>query len=212
MIKKLNNGASKYNCMKKQKEQTTGVVNSPKQYTAFGKFMRGLLRFKIVKHICFNLGLKGFNKVGWQQIRNGKVIKQGFTYNARVDKGADLSASLLAGESLNSISSPAAPIDIALGTSTLTPDKGDTTLTDETSVSGLARTTGTIQNYSGPSSLDGACSYEVYNEFTNGGATTTIRSSALFDTNSNMFVEANLDSDAVLESSDILKITWTVNL
>ncbi len=189
-------------------------VSSPIQYTFVGKLIRKLLKFKIIKHLCFSLGLRGFNRMGWQVVRKGKVVQWGFTYNSRVDKGGDLAASLIAGESLNSISSPLAPKYIALGETTLSPAAGDETLTDESVISGLTRAVGAIQNYTGPASLDAACSYEIYKAFTNAGATTTIKASALFDasSNGNLFVEANLDSDAVLEASDILKITWTVNL
>jgi len=198
--------------MRKEIKETS--VDSPTQYTLVGEVIRKLLKFKIVKHLCFSLGLKGFNRIGWQVERKGKIVQSGFTYNSRVDKGGDLSASLIAGESLNSISAPLPPKYIALSTSTLTAAAGDETLTGESSVSGLARAVGTIQNYTCPASLDAACSYEIYKAFTNAGATTTIKSSALFDASSdgNMFVEANLDSDAVLEVSDILKLTWTVNL
>lgn len=190
-------------------------VSAPIQHTLLGKVIKKLLKFKVIKHLCFKFKLRGFNRVGWQVIRDGKVVQSGFTYNDRVDKGADLTASLMAGESLNSISSPAAPIYIALSTSTLTPAKGDTTLSGETSVSGLARALGTIQNYSGPSALDGACSYECYKQFTNSsGSTVTVKSCALFDAASggNLFVEANLSSNATLENGDIIKISWTCEL
>ncbi len=196
------------------KNKNIKPVRPTLQYTLLGKMIKRLLRFGIVKHICFNLGLKGFNKVSFEHIRNGKVINRGFSYNSRVDKGGDLSASLLTGESLNSITSPLPPVYIALSTSTLTPAKGDTTLDGETSVSGLARAVGTVQNYTAPTALDGACSYEVYKEFTNAGATTTIVSSALLDASSsgNLFAEDNLTSSSVLENGDVLKITWTVSL
>ena len=189
-------------------------VAPPVQYTLLGKVIKKLLKFSIIKHVCFSLGLKGFNRMGWEVVRNGKVVQCGFTYNSRVDKGADLSASLLAGESLNSITTPLPPKYIALSTSELTPAAGDETLTGETSVSGLARAVGAIQSYTGPASLDAACAYTIYKSFENLGETTTIESSALFDasTSGNMFVEANLDSSATLEVNDILKISWTVNL
>ena len=196
--------------MRKEIKETS--VDSPTQYTLVGEVIRKLLKFKIVKHLCFSLGLKGFNRIGWQVERKGKIVQSGFTYNSRVDKGADLSASLLAGESFNSITTPLPPKYIALSTSELTPAAGDETLTGETSVSGLARAVGAIQSYTGPASLDAAASYIVYKAFTNAGATTTIESSALFDSTGNMFVEANLDSSATLEVDDLLKISWTINL
>lgn len=190
-------------------------VNAPTQYTPLGKTIKKFLNTGIGKKIGFILNIRGFNRIGFQVIRNGKVVQSGFTYNSRVDKGAALSSSLLAGENLGGITDPAAPKYIALSTSTLTPAKDDTTLSDETSASGLARAVGTIQNYTAPSALDSACSYDVYKEFTNTSeGTVTIKSAALFDagSNGNLFVEANLSSNAVLEDQDVLKIIWSVNL
>ncbi len=138
-----------------------------------------------------------------------------FAYNSRVNKGGDLAASLLAATSFNSISSPLTPKYIALSTSTLTPDKTDTTLTGETAASGLARAAGTIGGYTGPATLDGACSYTVSKTFTNTSAgAVTVVSAALFDAAStgNLFVEANLSSSAVMAINDTLAITWTINL
>jgi hypothetical protein len=137
-----------------------------------------------------------------------------FVYNSRVNKGADLQASLMSGSSLNSITSPLPPKYIALSTASLTPAAGDTTLTSETVVAGIARALGTVQNYVAPASLDAAASYDVYKQFTLTGAGTTVVSSALFDAAStgNLFVEANFGSSAVMATNDILQVTWTVNL
>lgn len=178
----------------------------------FKKFIHTKLGAKL----AFNFGLKGFNRCGAVIIRaNGKKEVIGFSYNSRVDKGADLIASLITGASQNSISSPLPPKYIALSTSSLSAAKSDTTLSGETSASGLARAVGTIGSYTGPSTLDGAASYTVSKTFTNtSGGSVTVVSAALFDASSsgNLFVEANLSSSAVLANSDTLVITWTVNL
>jgi len=182
-----------------------------------GMCIRLLKRFLLTqlgKRIAFALKLKGFNKVAWQVKRNGKVIQSGYSFNARVDKGADLSLSLITGAAQGGITSPLPPKYIALSTSVLTPAKGDTTLAGETSASGLARALGTIQNYTAPSTLDGACSIEIEKEFTNTSAgTVTVKSSALFDatTTGNLFTEDNLSDDAVVAVNDILRVTWNIN-
>src|SRR4051812_28292112 len=104
------------------------------------KLFKRLLRTQLGKKIAFQLGLRGFNRVGVRLIRaNGQIEDLGFVYNSRVNKGAALQASLMSGSSLGSIGSPLPPIYIALSTSSLTAASGDTTLSGETSVSGLAR-------------------------------------------------------------------------
>ena len=219
-------------------------VNAPLQYSSspavllFKKF----LHTKIGARVGFALGLKGFNRIVAEhhkfqrfytdnntKLARGEFVKQigntarfgiyrkaklSMAFNSRVDKGADLTASLITGTSINSISSPLPPKYIALSTSTLTPAKGDTTLSGETSVSGLARALGTQGSYTGPASLDGAASYTVTKTFTLTGSATTVVSAALFDASStgNMFVEANLATSATMATNDTLAITWTVNL
>ena len=159
----------------------------------------------------FYIGIHGFNRI--EAIKNGKRCAVG--YNYRTNKGADLSASLLTGTSLNSIASPLPPKYIALSTSVLTPAATDTTLTGESVASGLARAAGTIGNYTAATTLDGAVSYTVSKQFqNNSGGTVTINSFALFDASSsgNLFAEANLSAAAVLASADYFTATWTVNL
>jgi hypothetical protein len=137
------------------------------------------------------------------------------TYNARVNVGAALSAYLLSGSNLGSLTSPNVPKYIALSTSTLTIAATDTTLSGETSATGMGRTAGTIGTYTAPGSLDGAASYLITNTFTNSsGSTVTIGSSALFDASSggNMFSEANFTSPIAVLNTQQLIITWTFNL
>lgn len=178
------------------------------------KLISLFLKTNLGKRIAFFLGIKGFDRVSFKLIRNGKVILQGITFNARVDKGAALQASLMAGSALGGITSPSAPLYIALSTSVLSPAKTDTTLAGETTVSGLARALGVAQNYVQPSTLDGAASYEVFKSFTLTGANTTIQSTGLFDaaTGGNLFAEANFSNSVPMATNDILEVTWTINI
>lgn len=189
-------------------------TKTPFQYSTIGQIIKKFLHTKLGAKVGYALGISGFNRVGAVITRvDGSKEYLGFAYNSRVAKGGDLAASLIAGTSFNSISSPLPPKYIALSTSSLTPANGDTTLSGETSASGLARALGTQGSYTSPSVLDGACSYTVTKTFT-AGATATIQSAALFDASSsgNLFVEANLSASASLVSGDTLAITWTINL
>lgn len=198
--------------------------NSPKQYSELGNLMKRFLHTKIGAKIGYYAGITGFNRLEATVLKLKGYDKEGqpiykrkksiFSFNARVDKGAALTASLLTGTALGSIASPLPPLYIALSTSTLTPAKTDTTLTGETVVAGVARALGTVGSYTAPSTLDGAASYVLSKTFTLTGAATTIVSSAIFDAVStgNMFVEANLSSSAVLSTGDQLVIQWTINL
>lgn len=188
--------------------------------------VKAFLKTQIGKHIAFTLGIKGFDRVGYSLIKFKGYDKDGnkvyakpglfqFSYNARVNKGAAQQASLMSGSSLGSISTPLPAIYIALSTASLTPAYGDTTLTSETAVAGIARALGTVQNYVSPgTTVDGAASYDVYKSFTLTGTATTVVSSALLDAAStgNMFAEANFGSSAVMATSDIIQVTWTVNI
>jgi len=197
-------------------------TRTPRQYSSAWPvlLLKRLLHTRLGARVGFALGLRGFNSVGAVVVRANpkwyqrRVVHLGFAYNSRVNKGADLIASLVTGAAQNSISSPLPPKYIALAdTSTITPDKTDTTLAHETSASGMTRALGTQANYTGPSALDGAASYTVSKTFT-AGTSVTIYAAALFDASSsgNLFVEANLGSAAILASSDQLTVTWTVNL
>lgn len=194
---------------------------TPFQYSKYGNIIKSFLHTKIGARVGYFLNISGFNRIGVVHTRaNPKWYQRkqefiGFAYNSRVDKGADLISSLITGTSINSITSPLPPKYIALSTSSLTPTKTDTTLSGETSASGLARALGTQGGYVAPSTLDGAASYTVTKTFTNTSAgAVTIVSAALFDAAStgNMFVEANLSSSAIMAINDTLAVTWTVNL
>lgn len=191
-------------------------TKTPIQYSksVLTKLLKKFFGTSFGKKMAFYLKIRGFNRVFVQHIREGKVIGTTVSYNDRVDKGADLQGSLMSGQSLNSITSPLPPVYVAVSSSTLTPAKGDTTLTGELSGDGLDRAIGTVQNYIAPTVLDGAASYDVYKQFTYSGAGATARSAALFDASSsgNMFVEDNFAADATLASGDLLEITWSVNI
>jgi len=195
---------------------------APTQYRGVGQLLKRFLHTKIGAAIGYYAGISGFNRIDAKVSKfvseNNRPLRKGeflspmgngqlgiytagksiFSFNARVDKGAALTASLITGTALGSISSPLPPLYIALSTATLTPAKTDTTLTSETSVSGLGRALGTVANYTAPSTLDGAASYTLSKVFTLAGSATTVVSAAIFDAASvgNMFVEANLSSSA----------------
>lgn len=182
-----------------------------KNNTQYGNTLKKFLHSKIGARIGYFLRIKGFNRI--EARINGK--NPVFSYNSRVNKGSDLIASLITGISLNSISSPLPPKYIALSTTSLTPNATDTTLSGETSATGLARALGSQGTYTSASVLDGPANYFVSNLFTNSsGGTVTIQSTALFDATSsgNMFVEGNLGASATLLNGDTLSISWQVYL
>ena len=180
------------------------------------QLVKRFLHTRIGAFIGYHLGVSGFNRVDAYITRaNGKVEFLGPSYNSRVNAGAALAASLISGTTLGGLTSPSAAKYIALSTSSLTPAAGDTTLSGETSVSGLGRALGSAGTYTAPASLDAGCSYVLSKVFTAGvTGPTTIQSAAIFDAAStgNMLVEANLSSSAVLGLNDQLTINWTVNL
>jgi hypothetical protein len=192
-------------------------TKTPTQFSKYGNLLKSFLHTQFGARVGFYLNIRGFNRVGvvHTSALTGKQTFKGFSYNARVNKGADLSASLLSGTSFNSITSPLPPKYVALSTAVLTPAAGDTTLASETAVSGLARALGTQGTYTTPVVLDGAASYTVTKTFTNTTAgVVTINSAGLFDAAStgNLFAEANLSVAAAMQVNDTLAITWTINL
>lgn len=152
------------------------------------------------------------NKVECDIIRvDGTVERHAVKgFNSRVSGGASFQASLMG-------SAAGTPANyIALSTATLTPANGDTTLASEITSganSGCARALGTYQNYTAPSSLGAAASYQVTKTFTS-AASSTVNSAALFNASSSgtLFVEANLSPAATLANGDQLVLTWTINI
>lgn len=185
----------------------------PFQYSLLGSIIKRILHTKVGAYLGYMIGISGFNMVEAVITRVDGTIERSFAYNARVNAGAALCASLISGSTLGGISSPSAAKYLALSTSSLTPAAGDTTLSGETAASGMARALATAGGYSAPGSLDGAASYTLTKTFTATG-TITIVSTAIFDAAStgNMLAEANLSASASLANGDLLAITWTVNL
>jgi len=186
---------------------------APIQYSSLGRLVKKFLHTKLGAFVGFHLGLSGFNQIQAVITRANGKVELLTSYNSRVDAGAALSASLISGTTLGGISSPAAAKYIACSPTTLTPAKGDTTLSGELSTNGFTRALATAGTYTAPASLDGAASYILSKTFTATGGQ-TVASAAIFDAAStgNMFVEGNLASSATLATNDTLQINWTVNL
>ena len=183
----------------------------------YGSVVKWLLHTRVGSCIGFHLGISGYNHVSAviKPVR-GKMRRVRRSYNARVNVGAALTAYLMSGSNLGSLTSPAVPKYIALSTNVLSIGSGDTTLSGETAGTGLARAAGTIGGYVAPSTLDGSASYTITKTFTNNsGGPVTIQSAGLFDAAStgNLFVEANLFSSASLPNpGDQVVISWVVNV
>lgn len=189
-------------------------IKNSSQYSFVGRMFKKFLHTKIGAYIGYVAGISGFNRVKVIIRRaDGKINLLTPSYNSRVNKGAALTASLMSGSSLGSISSPLPPIYIALSTSSLSPAAGDTTLSGETASSGMGRALGTVGGFVAASSLDGSASYTVSKTFSASG-TIAIVSAGLFDaiSSGNLFAEANLSSTASLSNGDTLQITWTINV
>jgi hypothetical protein len=214
----------------------------PLQYSPIGRTIKKFLHTKVGAFIGFHLGISGFNRIQTQVARFQRYYREGekiskrefiqhitqddgfsfvgvyklpklrVAFNSRVDAGAALTASLMSGSTLGGISSPGAPKFIAVSPTTLSPAKGDTTLSGELATNGFTRAAATAGGYSAPSTLDGAASFTQTKTFTATG-TQTVASAALFDAAStgNMFVEGNFASSATLSTNDTLQVAWTVN-
>jgi len=154
--------------------------------------------------------LRKGNPVLVEVIRDGEVIQTIRTYNERVDAGAFWQYERMSkGESgYNPL------LYIALSTDNLTPLKTHTTLSNEITTNGLARTScGSPINYTAPTSLNGSASFQIKVTFNvTGTGSITVRSAALFDAASggNMFAEANFNTAATVQNGDTLNVTWTI--
>lgn len=187
-----------------------------KQYTKNGQLFKRFLHTKIGARLGYLFGISGYNRIDVVITDNeGKPIKTGHAYNSRVNVGAALTAYLISGTNLGSLSSPGYARYIALSTSTLTPAAGDTTLSGETSATGLGRALGTAGTWTAATTLDGVASYILNKSFVNSsGGSVTINSAAIFDaaTSGNMFVEANLGLSYAIANGNGITINWTINL
>ncbi|HXI99064.1 MAG TPA: hypothetical protein VNG73_08975 [Gemmatimonadaceae bacterium] len=219
------------------------TTKTPFARTPLGLVVNRFLHTRIGRIVGFAIGISGFNKIEGQvwrfqryyneteQLAKDEIVrpvteggalgiyrldrKRLRTFNSRVDAGAALVASLISGTTLGGISAPAVAKYIALSTSSLTPAKGDTTLSGETAASGLARAIATMGTYTAPASLDGGASWVATKTFTNTSAgSVTVVSAAIFDAaaSGNMLVEGNLSTSAVLAINDQLIINWTINV
>lgn len=96
---------------------------------------------------------------------------------------------------------------IALTTDAADPDVGDTTLTGEIASGGLERAQGTITH------TPGSTSTTIFKEFTASGSFTGVRKSGLFTAASvGVMVHENTFTSVNLESGDLIRVTWTINL
>ena len=153
--------------MNKNNNGTDATVRVPLQRTngVLVRIAKALLHRQFGKGVAFFAGLKGFDQMVAVQLKflreydggklgRGEQIVKGedgqdrvyaspkrvaLADNARVNNGAAQQASLMSGSALGSIVTPLPAIYIALSTASLTPAKGDTTLTSETVVAGIAR-------------------------------------------------------------------------
>ena len=150
--------------------------------------------FKWILHTKFGcmLGyyfkISGYNKVVPIIVRDGIQYKGLPSFNARTNQGAAMTAVLLSGyPSISGLTSVSYPAYIAISPNTLTPGAGDTTLSGESTGTGLARAPGTASSYIAPIALDGSASYVNTAVFTNStGGTVTINSSASFGMESDL--------------------------
>jgi len=155
-----------------------------------------------------------------------ETIWASVTHNERVNKGADQQALQVFGAGARP-ASPSATVYfnvIAVANATLTKDKADLSLgstsanvtTNEFTASGLSRATATTPvggDYTAPSTLGGTFSQIVKKTFTASGSVTAY-GAGIFDSTtvsgSNLYVEDNFSSTAVLVSSDTLAVTVTI--
>lgn len=141
------------------------------------------------------------------------------THNERVDRGASIQHYRVfgtVGQAANGVFTA-----VAVASATLTKTKTDLSLgaagsgvtTNEFTTIGLSRAAGTHQNLgSAPGALDGTQASDVYKSFAVTGSGTAY-GAGLFDSTtvagSNLYVEDNFGSSAVLVNGDTLNVTYT---
>jgi hypothetical protein len=189
----------------------------PFQFSKYGNLIKSILHTNIGAAIGYHLGVSGFNRVDVVHTDGvtGKILSTSHSYNARTNIGAQLVGYLMTGTAFGGITSPTYPIYVALSANVLTPAMGDTTLSGEIVSAGLTRSVGAAGTYVAPTVLDGAASYQVTKTFTNNIAgAVTVQSSGLLDAASagNLYVESNMATAAILQNTDTLAVTWTVNI
>lgn len=134
----------------------------------------------------------------------GKIKQELETTNLRTTAGIDWVADVLA----DSGAQPAAADYIAVSDDNTAPVVGDTTLASELAVDGLSRAQGTYAHTAG------VTSYTVEETFTVTGGPHTVYKAALFNAAAagTMPFAALFASAAIVNASDTLTVTWTINI
>lgn len=158
-----------------------------------------------------------FNDAG--QLTGMDLLWSSITHNERVDAGAAIQANRVFGTAGTTANGVLTVVAVANGT--LTKAKTDLSLgsasanvtTNEFTTIGLSRAAGTVSTYTAPASLGGTFSQLITKVFTASGSGTAY-GAGLFDqvtvSGSNLYVEDNFASTAVLVSSDTLTVSITI--
>jgi len=155
-----------------------------------------------------------------KQHRDGELIWASVTHNERVDAGAAIQANRVFGTA----GTTAAGVftAIAVASAALTKTKTDLSLgsatagvtTSEFTTLGLARAAGTVSTYTLPGTLGGTFSQLLTRTFTATGAATAT-GAGVFDSitvaGSNLYIEDNYASNAVLATNDTLTVNVTIS-
>jgi len=148
-------------------------------------------------------------------LRKMKMIWQSITHNERVNQGAVRQDLALFG------STSMAFTTVALASATLTKTATDLSLgsgttgvtTNEFTTLGLARAAGALGTYTAPSTLGGQFTRLISKTFTATG-NATVYGSGLFDSvtvaSSQIYVEDNFSSTAIMVNQDQVTATWTI--
>ena len=136
--------------------------------------------------------------------KDGDIKQQIHTTNLRTNAGIDFVADVLG----DSGAQPAAADYIAVTEDATAPNVADTTLASELTVDGLSRAQGTYSH------TPAATSYTIEHTFSVSGGPHSVAKSGLFNAGAGgtMVFEALFGSVAVVNTSDTLTVTWTVNI
>lgn len=151
-------------------------------------------------------------------LRRMQLLWASITHNERVDKGAEKQDD----QCFENASATGEFVAVAVANATLTKTKTDLSLgsasadvtTNEFTGTGLARAAGSLSTYTAPSSLGGVFTRRIQKVFTATGNATG-KGAGLFDSTtvagSNLYVEDNFSSDAVLVNNDTLTVNIDVS-
>lgn len=147
------------------------------------------------------------------------LIWSSITHNERVDIGAAIQANRVfgtVGTTANGVLTAVAVASASLTKAAADKSLGSTSAnvtTNEFTTIGLSRAAGTVSTYTAPASLGATFSQLVLKAFTASGSGTAY-GAGLFDqvtvASSNLYVEDNFSSTAVLVTSDTLTVNITV--